>query len=338
MDARKYLIDAEQLLRFRGLAKRKISQKLRLLFNLYAWLRLVGESTYVLHSYVPSDSFIASLNKNCQVQTPHAGVCSTAEIYERCRRIDTFLDFENSEGDLNIDEPKDRRLEVPDIHLQDSRIAVESLCQQVYGIPETMLSLLSQTTRLANVMETLRNAQNLHIPISDHVWNILQRRSTSLENVINSFRNREFAASIGEDQTSPYRLMVQALNSALVIFFYRRVRQVHPGILGGQVDHVIATLRSWLLLVRNGSPIGPGTLWPMFIAGCEATTKPQRDAILDIVDQAGTQSGLSPFKTARDIMSDVWRRQDEQQVDNIGDPLPTWMDVLKERGLLLMFC
>jgi arginine metabolism regulation protein II len=76
----------------------------------------------------------------------------------------------------------------------------------------------------------------------------------------------------------------------------------------------------------------------MFIAGCEATTKPQRDAILDIVDQAGTQSGLLPFKTARDIMSDVWRRQDEQQVDNIGDPLPTWMDVLKERGLLLMFC
>lgn len=320
------------------MAKRKISQKLRLLFNIYAWLRLVGESTYVLHSYVPSDSFIDSLNTNCQVQTPPAGERSTAEIHSRCRRIDDFLYFENSEGDLNIDKPKDRRLDIPDIHLQDSRISVESLCQQVYGIPETMLSLVSQTTRLANVIETLRNAQNSLFQISDHVLRTLERRSTRLENVVNTFRNRELAASLGEDQASPYKLMVQALNSALVIFFYRRVRQVHPAILGGHVDHVIATLEAWLSLIKDGSPVGPGTLWPIFIAGCEATTISQRDAILYIVDQAGTKSGLQPFRTAKDIMSEVWRRQDEQQAANLGDPLPTWMDVLKMQKLWPMFC
>ena len=320
------------------MAKRQISQKLRLLFNLYAWLRLMGESTYVLHSYVPSDSFIDSLNTICQVHTPHPGKSSTAEIHERCRRIDDFLYFENSEGDLNIDEPKDRRLDIPDIHLQDSRMSVESLCQQVYGIPETMLSLVSQTTRLANIMETLRNAQTSLIPISDHVWKTLQRRTTRLENVINSFRNRELAASLDEDQASPYKLMVQALNSALVIFFYRRVRQLHPAILGGHVDHVITTLKAWLSLVRDGSPVGPGTLWPMFIAGCEAATKPQRDAILDIVDQAGNKNGLLPFRIAKDIMSEVWRIQDKQQVVHHGDTLPTWMDVLKKQKVWPMFC
>ncbi|KAJ5354472.1 hypothetical protein N7541_005516 [Penicillium brevicompactum] len=338
LDARKYLIDAERLLRFRALAKCEISQKLRLLFNIYGWLRLIGESTYVLHNYVPSDSFINNLNANCQIHKTPAGEKSTAEIHERCRRIDDFLYFEHSEVDLNIDEPKDRRLDLPDIHLQDSRMSVESLCQQVYGIPETMLSLVSQTTRLANVMETLQNAHDSNIPISDQVWKTLKRRRTRLENVINSFRGRELASSTGEAQISPYKLMVQALNTALVIFFYRRVRQVHPAVLSGYVDHIITTFREWLALVRDGSPVGPGALWPIFIAGCEATTKPQRDAILDIVDQAGIKSGFAPFKIAKDIMAEVWRTRDQQQAVNIGDPLPSWIDVLKAQRIWPMFC
>ncbi|CAG8905548.1 unnamed protein product [Penicillium egyptiacum] len=338
MDARRYLVDAERLLRFRALSKHRISQKLRLLINVYVWLRLIGESTYVLHSYTPTDSFIDNLNMHCEVQTPNSGDKFTAEIAERGRRIDDFLHLENSEGDLNIDEPKDHRMDVPDIHLHDSRKSTGSLCQQVYGMPETMLSLVSQTTRLANVMETLRNAQSLDIPISSHVWKALRRRSTRLENVINCFRNRDLSLDICKEQTSPYELMVQALNSSLVIFFYRRVRQVHPGILSGHVDHVIAALRIWLSFVKEGYPVGLGTLWPMFISGCEATTQAQRSAILDIVDQAGAKSRFEPFQTAKDIMSKQWKLQDEQQASNLGNRLSTWVDILREQKIWPMFC
>ncbi|CAG8396105.1 unnamed protein product [Penicillium salamii] len=338
LDARRYLIDAERLLRFRGLAKRRISPKLRLLFNLYAWLRLIGESTYVLHNYVPSDSFINSLNANCQTQEAHPDELAKPRIFEHCHRIDDFLYFENSEVDLNIDEQKDHRLDLSDIHLQDSRMTVESLCHQVYGIPETMLSLLSHATRLANVTETLQSAHDSHMPISNDVWTTLKRRKTRLENVIMSFRNRGLVASAGEEYPSPSKLMVQALNSALVIFFYRRVRRVHPAILSGYVDHIITTFRDWLVLVKDGSPIGPGTLWPIFMAGCEATTKLQRDAILEIVGQAGAKSGFLPFKIAEDIMSEVWLVQDQQQLANISDPLPTWVDFLKKRKIWPMFC
>ncbi|KAJ5247958.1 hypothetical protein N7524_011918 [Penicillium chrysogenum] len=177
MDARRYLVEAERLLRFRALSKQRISQKLRLLINVYVWLRLIGESTYVLHSYTPTGSFINNLNMHCEVQAPNAGEKLTAYIAERGRRIDDFLHLQNSEGDLNIDEPKDCRMDVPDIHLHDSRKSTGSLCQQVYGMPETMLSLVSQTTRLANVMETLRNAQALDIPINSHVWGTLRGRN-----------------------------------------------------------------------------------------------------------------------------------------------------------------
>jgi arginine metabolism regulation protein II len=132
--------------------------------------------------------------------------------------------------------------------------------------------------------------------------------------------------------------MIQALNSSLVIFFYRRVRHVHPTILGGHVDHVIATLGTWLSLVKEGGPIGPGTLWPIFISGCEATTPAQRSAISDIVDKAGTKSGVVPFRTAKEIMSKLWKLQDEQKAANLGDALPTWIDVLKEQRICPMFC
>lgn len=338
MDARRYLVEAERLLRFRALSKQRISQKLRLLINVYVWLRLIGESTYVLHSYTPTGSFINNLNMHCEVQAPNAGEKLTAYIAERGRRIDDFLHLQNSEGDLNIDEPKDCRMDVPDIHLHDSRKSTGSLCQQVYGMPETMLSLVSQTTRLANVMETLRNAQALDIPINSHVWGTLRGRSTRLENVINCSRNRDLRLDMCKERTSPHELMVQALNSSLVIFFYRRVKQVHPAILGGHVDHVISTLQIWLAFVKEGCPVGLGTLWPIFISGCEATTQIQRSAILDIVDQAGAKSGLMPFRTAKDIMSKQWRLQDEQQVSNLGGHLPTWVDILRDQKIWPIFC
>lgn len=59
--ARGFMTSAELILRMRGLPKRKISQKSRLLHHAYTWLRLVGESTNVLHDYSPSPSFIEAL-------------------------------------------------------------------------------------------------------------------------------------------------------------------------------------------------------------------------------------------------------------------------------------
>jgi hypothetical protein len=73
----------------------------------------------------------------------------------------------------------------------------------------------------------------------------------------------------------------------------------------------------------------------MFIAGCEAVTKPQPHTILVILDQAGDKNGLLPFKIAKNIMSEVWRIQDEQQVANIGETLSTWMDGCLEKAKAL---
>ncbi|THC94329.1 hypothetical protein EYZ11_006205 [Aspergillus tanneri] len=315
----------------------------RLLHHVYTWLRLVGESTYVLHDYNPSNSFIEALDSNFRRRRPDqmAGQDGPA-ANERNPRLDDFLRLEAhyADSDLNIDEPKDRETGLHDIHLQDSRSFSDTLYKQIYGIPETWLSLLSQTTRLANVMETFRIAQRSYKNTTLEAWETLQKRSVHLENMICSFVLGRIRGVAPEhvDPSRPHGHMLRALNEALVIFFYRRIRQAHPAILAGHVDSVIAALADFNVALPQDQATGPGTAWPAFVAGCEALTSSRRQAIMQWLDKAESTCGFAAFKTARNIMKDLWRKQDEHLDTNRRDPMPTWIDIVKERQIWPLFC
>lgn len=317
------MIDAERLLRLRGLPKQKISQKARLLHHIYTWVRIVGESTYVLHDYNPSDSFIEAFHHHFRIDDV---------VSQRNPRLDDFLRLQprQSDSDLDIDEPKDNEVGLYDIHLQDSRRYSETLYNQIYGIPETWLSLVSQTTRMANVLDSLRIARRTQ-NLSPAAWETVQRRRVRLENMICSFDLR----ALGKDNT-PHGHMLRALNSALVIFFYRRIRQVHPAVLQGYVDSVITALDDFDTALAQCQHPGPGTAWPAFMAGCEAMTAARREAIMAWVRKGSAQSGFTAFTRAMEIMVEVWKRQDEHAAR--GDMIPTWVDVVKEWQLWPIFC
>ncbi|KZM19988.1 uncharacterized protein EKO05_0003366 [Ascochyta rabiei] len=51
VDVRCYLIDAERLVRLRGITKHKASRRARLLHHVYTWLRIIGKNTFVLHDH-----------------------------------------------------------------------------------------------------------------------------------------------------------------------------------------------------------------------------------------------------------------------------------------------
>lgn len=331
-------MEAERVLRSRGLSKRNISRKVRLLFNVYTWLRIVGESTYVLHSHSSTQSFVEAINMHYQPRDSSVRDNSGEIATDRSIRLDDFLLFENVENDLNIDEPKDRRMDLKDIHLQDSRRSSESLSYHVYGMSETWLSLVSQTTRLANVMDSLRNAQDAGLLISHYVWAAVQRRERRLENVIQSFVTRSVLnKDHTPEQISPHTHLVQALNFALTILFYRRVRHVHSAILESQIDNVIVALDAFSTKQNQEIIPGPGTLWPAFIAACEATKKEQREAIWNIVSKGEKKSGLAPFRMVKDVISEVWMMQDDQRTETCARPLPTWMDLLRAKQSWLVF-
>lgn len=308
-----------------------------MLHHVYTWLRIVSESTYVLHDYTPSASFLEALDS--QFRTPPS--IDAVAISDKNPRLDDFLrlDARNSDSDLNIDEPKDLEVGLHDIHLQDSRVFSETMYKQIYGIPETWLSLVSQTTRLANVMETFRNTQASGKHVSLEAWETLQRRSVRLENMICAFDLRR-AEGISEttESSKPHRHMLHALSASLVIFFYRRIRQVHPAVLGGHVDNTIAALEKFFAALSPNGHTGPGTIWPTFVAGCEAITSTRREAILKCLEKADSIRSFAAFSTARNILGDIWRKQDAHLASNSGEALPTWIEILKHEMLWPLFC
>ncbi|KAJ5347067.1 hypothetical protein MYU51_019941 [Penicillium brevicompactum] len=338
--ARCFMIDAERLLRLRGLSKTKISKKARLLHHVYTWLRIVGESTFVLHDYNLSSSSLEALGSRFRARSLRSS--AESEVSEPNPRLDDFLRLEtqNSDSDLNIDEPKDQASALYDIHLQDSRSHPETLYKQIYGIPETWLSLVSQTTRLANVLETFCVAREVGKNVNLRAWETLQRRSMRLENMICSFslgRTRAGVLELHADSKS-HGHMVEALNAALVIFFYKRIRHTHPAALQGHVDSVITALEACSATRTEEDPTGPGTAWPLFIAGCEAISAPRREAIMALLDKASTVCGFAAFSAARNIICEVWSKQDEHLTANRGESMPSWVDIVQQGQTWPLFC
>jgi arginine metabolism regulation protein II len=332
------MIDAARLMRLRGLPKRDISRKACVLHHIYTWIRIVGESTYVLHDYSPSTSFIEALNHCFQPR-------EDMPDYDNSRRsgldarLDDFLLLQprQSDSDLDIDAPKEREVALHDIHLEDSRRWADTLYSEIYGIPETWLSLVSQTTRLANVMDTLVVSGGTRRFMNSEADEPLQRRATRLENMICSLKSDRSRVSSAESVSEaglPHAHMLRALNTALVIFFYRRIRNVHPSILQSHVDEVIAALRDFDLALVQHKVSGPGPAWPAFMAGCEAMVPSKRDALLRWIEKGGAQCGFAVFGVAKDVMTAVWEEQDGYfRFNRSGGPLPTWVDVLRQRKL-----
>lgn len=333
------MLDTERLVRLRGFTKRRISQKARLLHHVYTWHRIVGESTYVLHDYSPSKQFLDALQKNFQppaVTDPKPAW----SMDEASAQLDNFLRLEThaSDRDLNIHERKDQETSLRDIHLEDSREFPETLYKEIYGIPETWLSLISQTTRLANVMETFRNARGSIPNLNFEAWDTLQRRSVRLEYMICSLNRSQSGTSDNSNEASrPARHMFRALTAALVIFFYRRIYRVHPHVLEHHVDDVIVELEKFRAALQPDEPIGLGSIWPAFIAGCESMDSLRRDAIVQWLDKSYANCPFTPFSTAKTIMIALWHKQDECLAVR-GQLITTWIDVANQERIWPILC
>ncbi|KAJ4298018.1 hypothetical protein N0V90_005917 [Kalmusia sp. IMI 367209] len=264
-------------------------------------------------------------------------------------RLDDFLRLEphGSDSDLDIDEFKETEVSLRDIHLNDSRQYHGTMYNEIYGISETWLSLVSQTTRLANILDATKYAKDT----DGHFLEFLQKRASRLENIVCSFALKDPPDDDGEEDgitttaRSVNHHMLQAMNSALVILFYRRIRNVNPLILQGHVGSVIQSLQDFDATLVSEGISGPGSAWPAFIAGCEALSRRYRDFIMAWLDKGFEKCGLETFGISRRLMKEVWKRQDERQ--QLPDPgsagsnqsrasklvshQHTWVDVCREQ-------
>ncbi|PIA97503.1 Arginine metabolism regulation protein II [Cercospora beticola] len=337
-DARCYLIDCERLMRYRGLAKRTISRKCRLLHHMYAWYRIIGESTYVLHEYgegtTPQSLQFVVGTIPPQNSTQESGAGS---------RLDDFLRLElrPEDSDLDLSQTKEPELSLRDIHLEDSRTNSATMYDQIFGVSETWLSLVSQTTRLANKMDSVK----ANGAANDKISRLLQRRAARLEDMICSFA-AQFEPICKGEQWAANSAMHNALNSGLVILFYRRIRNVNPWILQSHVDDVIAALDAFDQALSSKTWEGPGTPWPAFLAGCEAETRERRDRLTNWLEKAASMTEFHSYEQARNLLRAVWARREKSQLDldaeassehdPAGSLMTSWVEICREQKTWLM--
>lgn len=330
-DTRWCLTEMEYLITLRGLTKPSISRRARLLHNIYAWMRIVSESTHVLGenqtveaSYIrPAPNHPTSTALDRSRNRSQAGA-STQPIKPHVT-LDSFLHLQpKTLHQAQVSEASERDIRA--IHLADSQPDKNNMYMQIYGVPETWLSLVSQITRLANVMDRLSTEKrgDAELLVSLHP------RSSDLENAVCTFRFRHQvgadAGDSGSESGSLHTHMVHALSSALVIFFYRRIRNVNPLVLQDSVDRVIDSLHVFdAALKKNGIP-GPGTSWPAFIAGAEALGASQRKAIGGWLDRGFEKSGFAGYRVSKEVLVEVWRRMDEGGAGGFV----SWMEVCRQ--------
>lgn len=357
------MIDAERLVRLRGLAKRQFSRRARLLHHVYTWLRIIGESTFILHDHQNSKLRAWIENPSKVNDDSRSGQpVSEQEITEDLdhSQLDDFLRVESRGpgSDCDGDGAKDNELGYRDIHLEDSRPWSDTLYMDVYGIPEIWLSLVSQTTRVANIMDFLELTAE---KAPRRFTASLQRKTTRLEHMICTFAAQhssepETSSAPTEPLNEPEsqsklssasRAMLRALSSGLVIFFYRRIRKVHPWILQGHVNDVMSALKDFDHAQDLNKEKKLGTPWPAYIAGCEAISSSSRNWYIDWLRKGAKQSAFNGFTAAQQVMQEVWERRDATKASELQDLRSTsnvhrknavysWVDVLREGKFWLM--
>lgn len=210
----------------------------------------------------------------------------------------------------------------------------------IYGIPESLLFLLSQVTRLGNERD---------LACSDHCEGVLDfrqfsTRARNLEKCICAWRPPALAILSQDDDLNDQRSvqsnsrliqhMLAALHKALVIFFYRRIYDVDATMLQDKVWQIRDSL---IECDRENDPaarIGTGFLWAAFIAACEALDSTLQDWFTKWFDVSAARSGLRNFKIARDTAQQVWERQRRPLNSNIST---SWPQVLRESNLSLFY-
>lgn len=230
----------------------------------------------------------------------------------------------------------------------------------VYGIPEIWLSYVSQTTRVANIMDYLDETS---VQPTRTFQECLQRKTTQLENRICSL-SAQYSTS-GElspprdnqnrcttsKPTMASRAMMRAMASALLILFYRRIRKVHPFILQAHVNDVIVALKEFDLAQDVCDIKNPGTPWPAFIAGAEAMSTTSRDWLMGWMQKGAMCSAFNGFTASQQVMREVWEQRDrfEKSMEKDARSPPeqrltgkrrkdaySWVDVSREGNFWLM--
>lgn len=303
------LLIAEKYIRMYGLTKPYLSRKVRLLHHCYTYLRIINE-TILLSDKVPDQ---------CQELGPilHGPSPSSRDQF-RITQWSAVPDFELKTLKSIFEGQNDLHLEIP------GRWDF-TMYPEIFGIPESFLNLVSHITRLGNERDQLLKREDS----ADDDGTREDRKPTMRDFLVRAKLLDEHVCRWGPPE-GPHHFMFCAMHKALVIFFYRRVYDVNVATLQNAVQQVRDLLAQSHARYAEAGQRTIYTMWPAFIAACEALSPDLQEYFQSWFTQGFEHSGLRSFTLARSIAETVWAsRRDGQQTVH-------WPDIMISRKVALV--
>ncbi|KAJ5374279.1 transcriptional regulator family: Fungal Specific TF [Penicillium concentricum] len=301
-----YFLEAEKFIRLRGLPRKK-SRKVRLLHHCYVFERIFHESV-----------FICGANSRQRHRVHTAIETSGLGMYS----LDS-LSFRLS-GWENLDQEmmrvRGQEEGENDLHLERPGFWSNSLYPEIFGIPEPWVILLSQVIRLGKEKDaTEGNDASDCLSLKEFIG-----RAKTLEDYINNLRRPSLENIHSHLDHEIIENMLNAMQNALGIYFYRRIHDVNASLLQQKVVGVLDNLlrcEDTDSTVVHGSA---GFIWPAFIAACEAEDPLVQVSFSDWFVNSARRSGLSCFTETLANIQRIWQEKTCANGRSV-----TWLDLMK---------
>ena len=244
--------------------------------------------------------------------------------------LSKFRIAEASLGELDSHRNKPDEVGYNDIHLEVSGHWHMTMYPEMYGIPESLMTLHAQTVSLVNEKPKLELAA-----LSDPAVSVaLKKHIKTLEQQIWTWKQ---TSSMGPEKP-PHMLVTAdspchpkpdfspltlAIQQALIIYFYRRVYNMSAMIMQDEVRKTLDYIQPYLEIGKYDQDFAITIGWVLFLAACEAAVpnlQKRSMECLEIIDNCGIFVETSkPSTTAKT----VWQRREES-----GDLSFSWPDLL----------
>ena len=218
-----------------------------------------------------------------------------------------------------------------DIHLEIQGQWKETLYPVIYGIPETLMTLLSQTISFANEKARLEAVASNNPKIST----ALAHHVKTLESSIWAWSppaeplGPSRSDMLDEDQPlidhPQARLMALAIHQALVIYFYRRVYNMNAMILQELVRKTFNYLEPCFEQMVDDQDFATSLAWPAFIAACEAVSPDLQEKALKCLSATDGRGVYFTPKPAAEVVSHIWEKRASS-----GDWTTSWNSAMVE--------
>ncbi|KAK4938966.1 arginine metabolism regulation protein II [Elasticomyces elasticus] len=203
------------------------------------------------------------------------------------------------------------------------------LFAKIYGVPRSLLTLISRASALAQEVEDEEGTPNSSSPST---YSFRTRCEVLEDQICNWLPMDDEVSPMPPSTTYDPEVgshLVQAMHDALIVMFFRRVRPVNRMVLQHYVESAADHLNEQEDVKSRTGVKQPALLWPWFMVASEAIREPIRDK-LRLWSSLARQYGGRNLEVAEHVVTEVWRRQD------LHLPGSAWWDVVRDWDVTLV--